>query len=335
MLFLENAALSDHSTMRLGGSARYLCTVTNEQELLEAVKFADIKKCKLRMIGSGSNIIWSDAGFDGLIIVNEFQNISIDGNVTTIGSGLSWDDAVRKTVDAGLSGIEFLSIIPGTTGATPVQNVGAYGVEIKDVLISLKAYDTKIGDFVEIENKDCGFGYRTSKFKTTDAGRYLITEITLKLKKENPSPPFYDSLQKYLDESNITNYTPKIIRDAVIAIRQSKLPDPEVISNNGSFFANPIIDLEKYTKLLEKHPDIKAWDFQGKKKIAAGWLVEQSGFKDFHDEKTGMATWKNQSLVLVNEHAKSTTDLITFRDSIIAAVKSKFDITLEQEPEII
>jgi UDP-N-acetylmuramate dehydrogenase len=335
MNFIENAPLAEHSTMKLGGNARYMCSVTTEDELIDAINFADKNTLTIRMIGTGSNIIWRDEGFDGLVIVNELTGLIVENTLVKIGSGMNWDDAVAQTVQAGLSGLEFLSLIPGSCGATPVQNVGAYGVEIQDFLVELRAYDTKTKEFVTIKNNECEFGYRTSRFKTTDAGRFMITEITLTLKKGNPKPPFYESLQNYLDNKNISEYTPQIIRDAVIAIRQSKLPNPENVSNNGSFFANPIIDNSQYIELTKKYPDIKAWNFGDKKKIAAGWLVEQAGFKDVHDEKTGMATWKNQSLVLVNEHASSTADLITFRDAIVNAVEEKFGITLEQEPELL
>ncbi len=335
MLIVENAPLSDHSTMRLGGIARFLCYVTSENELLEAINYSINNNLNVRMIGSGSNIIWNDNGFDGLIIVNEIKGIDISENIVDIGSGVIWDEAVKYTVNAGLSGIEFLSLIPGTTGATPVQNVGAYGVEIKDLLIELRAYDMQSKTFVTLGTDECQFGYRTSRFKTSDQGRFLITKIKLKLSKNNPKPPFYESLQSYLNDSGITEYTAQNIRDAVVNIRNSKLPDPDFIANNGSFFANPIIDKIKYNELVKKFPDIKAWDHLGKKKIAAGWLVEKAGFKDFHDKKTGMATWKNQSLVLVNENASSTKDLISFRNQIVFTVKEKFDIELEQEPELL
>jgi UDP-N-acetylmuramate dehydrogenase len=335
MLILENAPLSEHSTMRLGGPAKYLCEVKSEKDLNEAIEFANEKYLKIRMIGSGSNIIWSDSGFDGLIIVNNLQKFEVKDSEVVIGSGVIWDEAVQKTVDAGLSGLEFLSLIPGTTGATPVQNVGAYGVEISDFLVSLKAYDLKTNKNVEIFNNECDFGYRTSRFKTQDSGRFLITEIKLKLSTRSPEPPFYESLQQYLDKNEIKNYTPKIIRDAVIKIRSSKLPDPKSVANNGSFFANPIIDSAQYEILLAKYPDIKAWDYKGKKKLAAGWLVEKAGFANTHDRNTGMATWKSQSLVLVNETAKHTSDLIKFRDNIIKNVEEKFGVILEQEPEII
>ena len=335
MLILENAPLSEHSTMRLGGPAKYLCVVKSENDLLEAVEFANENDEKLRIIGAGSNIIWNDDGFDGLVVVNELQKFEINNTEVTIGSGVVWAEAVKKTVEAGIYGIEFLSLIPGTSGATPVQNVGAYGAEISDVLVSLRAYDLELKEFIEMLNEDCKFGYRTSRFKTADTGRFLITEIKLSLSRENPTPPFYDSLQKYLDNKDITDYSPQIIREAVIDIRSSKLPDPKTTANNGSFFANPIIDIETFEKLIEKYPDIKAWDYEGRKKLAAGWLVEKAGFSDRHDKTTGMATWGAQSLVLVNENAEHTSDLINFRDEIVNSVREKFGVKLEQEPEII
>lgn len=342
MKITENIALSQYSTMRLGGKARFLCEVKNTDELKEAYLWAKNKNIQSIVIGIGSNIIWQDKGFDGLVIVNKilnFKTIKKSGTsaIFKIGSGENWDEIVKKTVDMDYSGIEQLSLIPGTVGATPVQNVGAYGREISDVLTEVEAIDTKTDKVVSMSRKDCGFGYRTSRFKTTDRGRFLITSITIKLAKTNPRPPFYQSLQTYLDENKIITYTPKIIRDAVIAIRTAKMPDPSQVANNGSFFANPIISQEEFAQLEIKHPGVVHWKLKnGQVKISAAWLVENAGFaKDYHDHETGMATWQNHSLVLVNEKAKSTQDLINFRDKIIQTVHSKFGIKLEQEPEII
>ena len=322
--------------MRLGGLARYACTVRSETDLLEALTWASDHSLKFRVIGTGSNVFWHDEGYDGLVIINKLEGFTIlDGDRVQIGSGMDWDGAVAETVSHGLSGIEFLSLIPGTTGASPVQNVGAYGREIKDVLVSLRAYDTLKKDFAELSAADCGFGYRTSRFKTTDAGRFIITTITLQLSAEPPKPPFYDSLQKYLDADNATDYTAASIREAVIAIRSAKMPDPAAVANNGSFFANPFIAVEQFESLQKDFPGIVGWPFDGQVKVAAGWLVEQAGFNDFHDQHTGMATWHAQNLVLVNEHARSTADLLTFKQKIVDAVQAKFGITLEQEPELL
>lgn len=323
--------------MRLGGTARYCTHINTEAELLEAIAWADEKKLKLKVIGSGSNIIWSDDGFDGLVAVMAIKSVEILGEAQVcIGAGHNWDEAVEQTVKAGLSGIETLSYIPGTAGATPVQNVGAYGQEISKVLVSLRAYDRQARKFVVINNADCAFGFRSSRFKTSDKDRFIIVSITLQLSAEPPSPPFYESLQCYLDENKIYQYSSQNIRDAVIAIRTDKLPDPHEFANDGSFFVNPIINSVQFEKLKSKYPDIKAWPLPDEKfKVSAGWLIEQAGFKNYHDKETGMATWAKQALVLINENAKTTKDLLSFKQKIVSAIKNKSGITLEQEPELI
>lgn len=337
----EQVPLSGYSTMRLGGNAKYLSIVHSKKELEQAVEWGREKSLPMIMIGEGSNIVWRDEGFNGLVLVNKLSNFKarkIDEKTAefTLGAGEEWDAMVAKTVELGYSGIEQLSLIPGTVGGTPVQNVGAYGREIKEVLVSVEAYDTTVGKFVAIAGKDCGFGYRSSRFKTKDKGRFFITAVKLKLAKTNPAPPFYDSLAQYFKEHGITTYTPQAVRDAVIAVRTKKLPDPDVVANNGSFFANPIVSNSQFAALEIKFPSIVHWRVSGDKvKLSAAWLVEQAGFKHFHDRETGMATWDKQALVLINEHAAKTADLLKFRDRIIETVQAKFDVTLEQEPELI
>jgi len=337
----QNISLTEHSTMRLGGLAAYATEIHNRIELTEALNLANEHHLPVIMIGEGSNIIWKDEGFNGLLLINKVPGYEVfnedeENYYVTVGAGESWDSIVERTTQAHVSGIEAMSLIPGSAGATLVQNVGAYGQEISQTLVSTEAYDLKTSSFVTIPNQDCGFGYRTSRFKTTDHGRFLIMEITLHLMHAQMEPPFYPSLQQYLDEHNINSHSPDVIRKAVIAIRSSKLPDPAVNANCGSFFANPIISKNQLTELRERYPGIVYWT-QGDEsiKVSAGWLVEQAGFKDYHSQKTGMATWPTQPLVLVNEHAKSTADLIAFRDLITYNVKELFNIQLEQEPELL
>ena len=337
----QNVSLAIHSTMRLGGTATFLCEVTSRQDVAEAVAWAEARHLPIIMIGDGSNIVWRDEGFPGLVMVNkilhyeEFAEDELNVYVT-IGAGENWDSVVERTVKSGLTGVECLSLVPGTAGATPVQNVGAYGQEIKQTLVSVEAYDMSIKQFVNIPNEQCNFGYRISRFKVIDHGKFFITGLTLHLTKANPTPPFYSTLQKYLDEHGIQTFTPAIIREAVIAIRQAKLPDPAKVANNGSFFANPIVDHGTLTQLLASYPSITQWPMEnGDFKLSAAWLVENAGFKDFHDGETGMATWPAQSLVFINEHAKNTADLLKFKQKVIDAVKAKFDITLVQEPELL
>jgi UDP-N-acetylmuramate dehydrogenase len=337
----QNVSLADYSTMGLGGVAANLVETSDRMQVLEALSWAQTQKLPVIMIGGGSNIVWQDSGFSGLVIVNNIKRYEVfDEDETntylTIGAGEPWDSVVERSVAAGLTGIEALSLIPGTAGATPIQNVGAYGQEISQTLTTVEAFDTKAADFVTIAGQDCGFGYRISRFKTVDRGRFYITAITLHLTKGNPAPPFYGVLQTYFDAQKITAFTPTIVRDAVIAIRSAKLPDPAIVRNCGSFFANPIVNESQYAYLADNYNPVPHWSVgTGSIKLSAAWLIEMAGFKDFHDAATGISTWPKQPLVLVNDHAKSTADLLAFKQKIIDAVQQKFNIALQQEPELL
>lgn len=338
---LENIPLKDHSTMRLGGTARYAVEVTSRQDVAEAAAWAESHNLPMLMIGTGSNIVWKDEGFSGLLLINNIKRFELfdeDGQnfYLTVGGGETWDEVVKRAVDESLTGIEALSLIPGTAGAAPVQNIGAYGQELADTLTTIEAYDVQTKQFVTIPGSDCNFGYRASRFKYADRGRFFITAITLHLTRGLPEPPFYKAVEDYLKEHSETRPTPQTIRDAVIAIRTSKLPDPKVIANNGSFFANPIVEESTVVQLLADYPDMPYWRVDANHvKIPAGWLVDQVGLKGYHDEETGMATWDLQALVFVNEHARRTADLLKFRQKITDAVQTKFGIALEQEPELL
>jgi len=338
---LSDVPLSKHSTMRLGGPAAHLAEIHTYDDLYGAVKWAKKHDLPMIMIGGGSNIVWSDKGFSGLVMVNKLRGIDVieqpDGSSTVnIAAGEIWDTVVERTVAMGLSGIEALSLIPGTTGATPVQNVGAYGQEIADTLVSVEVYDQETGKLTTITNDECNFSYRNSRFKSDDRDRFFITGITLKLNHADPKPPFYASLQAYLDKNKIATFTPQTIRDAVIAIRTSKLPDPAKVANNGSFFGNPIVSSHTFDDIQSKYPHVVHWDMNnGAVKLSAAWLIERAGFRSVHDIETGMATWTPQPLVLVNEHAKNTADLLKFRNKIIDKVDGMFHVRLEQEPELI
>lgn len=340
MDILKNVPLAAYSTMGLGGPAAHLAEPHDVSGLEEALAWARERNLPVIMVGGGSNIFWSDDGFPGLVLVNRMAGFEIkdtpEGAEVTIAAGEVWDSAVERCVEAGLTGIEALSLIPGSTGGTPVQNVGAYGQEISETLVHVDAYDTKTGRFVVIPGDECGFSYRNSRFKTgPDRGRFLITGIKLHLRKGDPKPPFYASVRKYFEEHDVQEYTPAALREAVIAIRTAKLPDPAKVRNNGSFFANPVVGEDKFLELHDKYPDIPNWDSGGGTKLSAAWLIEQAGFKDYHDAGTGMSTWPRQPLVLVNENAKSTADLLAFKKKIVDAVQEKFGITLVQEPELL
>lgn len=331
-----NIPLKSLTTMKLGGPAKYFSEVHTPQELHELYLDAQTKNIPVFVLGGGSNIIAHDEGFEGLVLrikIPGFEIIADDLYATTIkiGAGEIWDDVVKRTVDMRLSGIEAMSAIPGTSGAAPVQNVGAYGQEIADTLVSLEAYDSQAHTMVTLQNADCEFAYRHSIFRGSQQGRYVITSITLKLSKSPPAAPFYDALQKYFDDHAISVFTQQIVRDAVIAIRAEKLPDPTVTPNTGSFFKNALIESWQLDELLAKYPDAKTYDMgNGTVKVPTGWLIETAGLKGqlLH----GMRVHDKNALVLINESAASYADLAAARDEIIGKVRDTFRIQIEQEP---
>lgn len=331
-----NIPLKNYTTMRLGGNARFMTDARTPEDMAEISRNAKAQNLPVFILGGGSNIIVHDEGFAGIVVRNRisgFEVIEDDASHTTIrvGAGENWDDVVKRTVDMRLSGIEAMSAIPGTAGAAPIQNVGAYGQEIADTLISLEAYDNQTDTFVLLQNADCGFSYRHSIFRGDAAGRYIVTSITLKLYKVSPQPPFYKAVEDYFEANNITIFTPQIIRDAVIKIRADKLPDPKITPNTGSFFKNALIENWQLAELKVEYPDMPSYDMpDGNFKIPTGWLIEQTGLKG----KTlhGMRVHDKNALVLINESATSYQDLAAARDEISGAVRDQFRITIEQEP---
>ncbi|MFZ1242715.1 MAG: UDP-N-acetylmuramate dehydrogenase [Candidatus Saccharimonas sp.] len=331
-----NIPLKNYLTMRLGGNARFMTDVHSVEEVQEICTKAAQQKLRLFVLGGGSNTLAHDEGFNGIVIRNRimgFSAIAEDAQSITfkIGAGELLDDTIRKTVEMNLSGIEALSAIPGTVGAAPVQNVGAYGQEIADTFISLEAYDTTTHQLVTFSAEDCGFSYRHSIFRGREMGRYIITSVTLRLYKAAPQPPFYKAIQEYFEVHNITLYTPQVIRDAVIAIRKDKLPDPKVTPNTGSFFKNAIIEQWQLNDLKQTYPDMPVYDMpDGRFKVPTGWLIEQTGLKG--QVLHGIKVHDKNALVLINQSATGYSDLAAARDEIIGAVRDKFRITIVQEP---
>lgn len=331
-----NIPLSTLTTMKLGGAANYVVEVTSPEELQQAYKDARADRQPTYIIGGGSNLIVHDQGFAGVIIHNKIPGIEIiadDDDTTTVraGAGELWDNLVKFSVERNLSGIEAMSGIPGTVGAAPVQNIGAYGQELANTFVSLYAYDIADDQFVALALDDCQFAYRHSIFRGDAAGKYAITSVTLTLKKTVPTPPFYSSLQQYFDNNAITDYTVAAVRQGVLAIRSSKLPDPTLLPNAGSFFKNAIIDKQQADALLATYSTMPAYTVDDTRtKIPAGWLIEQCGLKGTITH--GMKIHDANAVVLINESAHSYQDLADARTSIQAAVWDKFQIKIEQEP---
>ena len=340
MQILNDQPLSQYTTMRLGGPAKYLSDVHNKIELQNILRWAKSHNMPTVTIGGGSNVLFTDEGFNGMVVVNKiegFETLKKDDMSATIkiGGGENWDSVVQKTVEMGLSGIEALSMIPGTTGAAPVQNIGAYGQELAQTFVELEAYDLNIDEFVVLDKDSCQFGYRTSIFKNASPRRYVITSITLKLSQLWMNPPFYDSLQEYLVKHSIKQFSPSVIRAAVIEIRESKLPDPKVIASCGSFFKAPVLSKSLFEQLKTKYPNIPGYEMSPDTvKIPAGWLVEMAGYKGINDQN-GMGTYDKHALVVVNNSAQSYQALEEFTAKINKAVYEKFGLTLEREPELI
>lgn len=331
-----NIPLKSLTTMKLGGPAQYFAEAHSIQELHDLYQDAVAKNVSVFILGGGSNVVAHDEGYHGLILrikIPGFEVVADDLNTTTIkiGAGENWDSVVKRAVEMRLSGIEAMSAIPGTAGAAPVQNVGAYGQEISETLTELEAYDTRTNSMVTLQNADCGFSYRHSIFRGDQQGRYVITSITLKLSKSLPTPPFYDALQAYFDEHAITLFTQQTVRDAVTAIRADKLPDPAVKPSAGSFFKNAIVEGWQMNELRTQFPDIKAFEMGNDTfKLSTGWLIEKAGLKG--QTLHGMHVNEKNALVLINESATSYADLAAARDEIIGKVRDMFRVQIEQEP---
>ena len=337
MKIRENVPISTLTTMRLGGAAKYVIEIEEDKDLAEAYHFAQEKDLPTYILGGGSNVIGRDGGFDGVILVNKLHGIYvIDSDSERIRlcakSGDLLDDLVEYSVKLwngesfGYSGIEALSKIPGTVGAAPVQNVGAYGQEIAQTLHSVCVYDCRDNLFKHMMAGELDLGYRHSIFNTGDGvGRYFITSVTVELHKNWLKPPFYTSLQAYFDERGTKEFTPQVVRDAVAEIRADKLPDPAEFASAGSFFKNIYLNEEEAKEAEAK--GIPVWDGG---KVPSGWLIENAGLKG--KEFYGMRVSDKAALILINESAKSYADLAKARQAVIDAVKEKYGYTLEQEP---
>lgn len=336
MEIIKNISLAELTTMKVGGRAAFCTAVKSDQEIYDALDFAKAENIPVYIIGGGSNSIARDETYPGLIVKNlikGFEIISDDETSTTItvGAGEIWDSFVQKTTDLGLSGVEAISAVPGSVGASPVQNVGAYGQEVSDTITELKAIDTESGETVVLKNQDCEFSYRNSIFRDKFRGRYIITAVTFKLSKTHLKPPFYPALNKYIDQHQITDFSPASIRKIVTAIRQTKLPDPSLVPNSGSFFKNALVDQNTLQELQKTYPDIPNYQMPGNQwKIPTGWLIDQANLKG--KTFSGIQIYDKNALVLVNRSTKEYRDLAAARTEIQNQVFDQFGIKIEQEP---
>ena len=333
---MTNISLKQYTTMKLGGEARYMATADSASDVVSLYRNARKENLPIFVLGGGSNVITHDEGFEGIVLLNKIKGFEVisETDETTdvkIGAGEVWDEVVEKAIELGLQGIEAMSGIPGTAGAAPVQNVGAYGQEIVDTLISLEAYDSKTDTIVTISADECDFSYRNSIFRDKEKGRYCILNITLRLNKAEPKPPYYASLQRYIDKNDIREVNLSVIRVAVLNIRSEKLPDPAELPSAGSFFKNALVEKWKLEELQKEYSDIPNYAMSdGRYKIPTGWLIDKAGLRGYRSH--GMRVYEKNALVLVNDSATGYDDLAAIREEIVQIVFDKFGIKIEQEP---
>lgn len=333
---MTNISLKQYTTMKLGGEARYMATADSASDVVSLYRNARKENLPIFVLGGGSNVIAHDEVFEGIVLLNKIKGFEVisETDETTdakIGAGEVWDEVVEKAIGLGLQGIEAMSGIPGTAGAAPVQNVGAYGQEIADTLISLEAYDSKTDTIVIIPADECNFSYRNSIFRDKEKGRYCILNITLRLNKAEPKPPYYASLQRYIDENDIREVNLSVIRVAVLNIRSEKLPDPAELPSAGSFFKNALVEKWKLEELQREYSDIPNYAMSdGRYKIPTGWLIDKAGLRGYRSH--GMRVYEKNALVLVNDSATGYDDLAAIREEIVQIVFDKFGIKIEQEP---
>ena len=330
----ENVSLAPFTTLRIGGPARYFVRAENERDVIEAFQFASKNDLNTFVLGGGSNILVADAGFDGLVIQIALKGISVGPSGITAQAGEDWDGFVAHCVSLGLAGVECLSGISGYVGGTPVQNVGAYGQEVSESIVSVRCFDREAGQIVELTNADCGFAYRTSIFNSTQKEKYVVLAVTYRLKQNGqPKIVYKDLLENFSDRQPTLEET----REAVLRIRRAKsmvidASDPNSLSA-GSFFKNPIVSNEKYKQVSEDcyGPVPKFPVDDDHVKIPAAWLIENSGFhKGYRLGNVGIST--KHTLAIINCGGAKAKDVIELKESIQAGVELKFGIFLQPEP---
>ncbi|MBC7796987.1 MAG: UDP-N-acetylmuramate dehydrogenase [Pyrinomonadaceae bacterium] len=347
MLIQENISLAQFTTLKIGGIARYFIEARDENQIIEAVKFCDNNKLQLFVLGGGSNLLISDAGFDGVVLKIESKNIEFSQRLkdvfVTANAGEDWDEFVNICVENDLAGVECLSGIPGTIGASPIQNIGAYGQDVSETVQSVKVFDRETLEIKDLSNADCGFSYRTSIFNSTHKERFIVLNVTFKLEMCGKPKIVYRDLQNYFADN--ANPTLLNTRNAVLSIRREKsmvidANDPNTKSA-GSFFKNPIVSKSKFEEiesrawllhLLDVNQRLPKFAAEnGLVKIPAAWLIEKSGFhKGFRFGKVGLST--KHALALVNYDDASAKEIVEFVSKIQLQVRIVFDVELKSEP---
>ncbi len=338
----HNVPLQPLNTLALPATARYFTAVKTLTDLGQALLWAKAVGVDILPLGGGSNIVLA-ADFTGLVIQLQIagrerleqEGAKTDAVLVRAGAGENWHEFVLWTIEQDCFGLENLSLIPGSVGAAPIQNIGAYGVEIRDLFHSLDAINVHTGELVTFERADCGFGYRDSVFKGEARDRFIIVSVTFALSRKFASSLGYGQLhQAVLKAADGQRPTAALVSDVVCAIRSRKLPDPQVLGNAGSFFKNPLVTEADYRKLSEQEPGLLAYPAEdGFWKLAAGWLIECCGFKGV-TRASGVGVYREQALVLVNHGGATGRDVLALAEEIKVAVLARFAVELEIEPRI-
>lgn len=329
-----NTDLSTFNTLQLRSQAELFVELHSPQNLHDLLNDSSLQRIPWNILGGGSNLVLPSL-IKGLVMKVANQGRTLVGEdkdfwFVKAQAGEVWNDFVQWTLQQGYWGLENLSLIPGTVGAAPIQNIGAYGVEIKDTLWEVTCLNLQSGEKKIFNNKDCHFSYRDSFFKQEGAGRYLVWDVTFRLPKQNNLHLEYGDIRKEVERLGTGN-DPRTIAQAVINIRQSKLPDPKMIGNAGSFFKNPIVSKELRDGLLAKHADLVSYPYQdGQYKLAAGWLIDRAGWKGKKLGPVGM--YEKQALVLVNHGGASAEDVWTLATQVSSDVHKLFGVEIEPEP---
>lgn len=337
MTILENFDLKKFNTFHISAHARYFADIPTLADLQEVLSWSREHKIPFMLIGQGSNILFKQ-DFPGLIIELNIKGKEVLNETSTHADiramcGENWHELVRYTLGTNLYGLENLSLIPGTVGAAPVQNIGAYGVEVKDTLLELQALEIATGSYQIFSNAACKFSYRNSVFKQELRDKYIICSATFRLSKDARINLEYPSLRDAFRGFESAAITPLMVSDMVCGIRSSKLPDPSKLGNAGSFFWNPRISLQQFALLTQEYPTIAAYPENGHMKIAAAWLIEQAGWKGYREGDVGVH--QDHALVLVNYGAASGAELVRLSEKIQASVLEKFGIQLYPEVRIV
>lgn len=335
MFIQKGFNLQRFNTFGIEATAAEFITAEDESQVAEALTYA--RSQPLYILGGGSNVLLT-GDLPGVTILVRLHGISLIYEddayyYVRAAAGEIWHDFVRFCISRGYAGVENLSLIPGSVGAGPMQNIGAYGVELEQVFVSLDAIHVHTLEKRIFEASECKFGYRSSIFKTYEKGNWLITSVLFRLRKNPEFNISYGAIQEELEKAHITDLTIKAVSDAVIRIRRSKLPDPDMIGNAGSFFKNPVIPIAHFEQIKKKYPSIPSYAADGGIKLAAGWLIEQAGWKGKTSGKYGVHT--HQALVLVNYGGASGADIWQLSEDIRTDILNKFGIELEREVNIL